>query len=142
MPRFIPESTVKQAIHAWLNENNWRVTVFKEGRTHGPDIVAERHGHKFVIEAKGDANPRAKKPASGREVRFYSAIGQLITRVERMKAARYGLGYPESYEKLVRRIPRIAATRLNLTIFLVGERRRVRLLTARDLPGKKLRHPR
>jgi hypothetical protein len=132
------EPQVRERIAKWMSRKrrgeSWRLIGYKEAKRHGPDLVFERHGHEFVIEVKGDPGKGNHHPSSGREVSFISALGELVTRMDREQASRYGVAFPESYrEKALGRIPWKAAKLLRLTVFIVGEGGRVEEYTTRTL---------
>ena len=146
MPRPLSEGVVKRAVQRWFRHSapEWKVVFVNDLHLPGPDIKAVRWGHEWVIEAKGDPKPR-RKPAGSkakditpniREGLFIQALGQLVTRMSREKAARYGLALPESYAEKLRRIPRAAWKRLSLHVLLVNEDEQVRHLTARNVFGR------
>ena len=132
------EAEVREAVTRWLTAKrcgeSWQVRGYKEGRRHGADLVFERHGHEFIIEAKGDPGEGNKHPSSGREVAFTQALGEIVTRMDRLQASQYGVAFPASYrEKALRRIPWKAAKTLRLSVFLVESETEVEQYTARDL---------
>ncbi len=38
-----------------LKEKGYRIISENRGRQRGPDIIAEKHGHKLLMEMKGDS---------------------------------------------------------------------------------------
>lgn len=134
------ESEVREAVARFLSAKrrgeSWHMSGYKEGRRHGPDLVFERHGHEFIVEAKGDPSKQSKHPASGREVAFTQALGEIVTRMDRLQASQYGVAFPATYrEKVLRRIPWKAAKTLRLSVFLVETDGSVKQYTPRDLRG-------
>nr|WP_276976608.1 hypothetical protein [Ferrimicrobium acidiphilum] len=132
------EAKVREAIARWLTTKRrgegWQLRGYKEGKRHGPDLVFERHGHEFIIEAKGDPSKENKHPSSGQEVAFTQALGEIVTRMDRLQASQYGVAFPASYrDKVLRRIPWKAAKTLRLSVFLVTSVEDVEQFTARDL---------
>ena len=79
------------------------------------DIEARRGAERWVIEAKGSAPPGAQQVNY-----FLGAPGELVQRMAD-DVARYGLALHEGpqYRGLVRRLPRVARRRLDLTVFFV-----------------------
>ena len=114
------EPFVKEKVMTYLSKQlAYTITGYKEQGRHGPDIEARKNDWDFIIEAKGDPDPEGK---SSREVYFLQCLGQIVTRMDRLKAARYGIAFPESYKDLlIRRVPWKACQRLSLHLFLVNK---------------------
>jgi hypothetical protein len=110
----IAEDDVKRAIGKLLQSRRFAVTI-AWGRSRGIDIEARRGAERWVIEAKGSAPPGAQQVNY-----FLGAPGELVQRMAD-DVARYGLALPEGpqYRGLVRRLPRVARRRLDLTVFFV-----------------------
>jgi hypothetical protein len=125
------EFVVMEAVLKYLTKNGYEIRGYKGPKRHGADIEARKNNWDFIIEAKGNPSPRG---GSQREVYFLQALGQIVTRMTRLKAARYGLAFPESYkELLLRRVPWKACSRLSLYFFLVDESGGVEVLDYRDV---------
>ena len=138
--RIMDEPAVREAVARFLSAkrrgDSWHMVGYKEGRRHGPDLVFTRHGHEFIVEAKGDPGKLNKNPDSGREVAFTQALGEIVTRMDRLQASQYGVAFPASFrEKVLRRIPWKAAKTLRLSVFLVKTDGEVKQYTPRDLRG-------
>lgn len=99
---------------------------------HGLDIRAKRLkiNYYYAIEAKGD--PQAK-PEKMRYPFLVSALGEIIQRVTKAKYCRYAVALPSSYEDLIkRRVPSMAAKRLDLEFLLVSSSGEIKRLMWKD----------
>ena len=134
------EEQVKNAVVVQLNRMNYRILGVSAAKEHGVDIVAVYHdyGRRFLVETKGDSPPSAKNPASGREVRFTQALGQIVTRIRPASGYCYGIGLPDSYRGLaLRRIRWQVAKHLNLHLFLVRSRTDVDVVGWKGIKAEK-----
>jgi hypothetical protein len=135
------EPFVRKAVVRWLTGKSqrtpWEIVNTAESGEHGVDIEAQRYDIKFLIEAKGDADPKtvAKKNLhTNRGVKFQIALAQIISRMRRREAALYGLALPVSYRELATRsIPWHVCQKLRLHLFFVNEKGTVEHLTSREL---------
>jgi hypothetical protein len=130
------EQKVQNAVVAKLNALGYTIRALKAAGEHGVDITArhQRYSRYFLVECKADAGKDVKSPRSGRETRFLQSVGQIVTRIQPERGYKYGLAFPASYRAIVRRrLHPALLKRLNLHIFLVGERGRVEHVTWRDL---------
>jgi len=117
----LTEDTVKAAVRDYLRQRGLQVQV-KWGKDRGIDIIADGHGERWVIEAKGEVDSPQQQGNY-----FLQALGELIQRMDE-PTTRYGLALPDNarYRGLVDRLPVLARQRLNLTVLFVGSDRRVR----------------
>jgi len=132
----LQEEQVKNAVLVALGKMNYRLVQGRALREHGCDIVAKHinYGRYFYIEAKGDSGRTAKSPGSGREVRFISAVGQIITRIRPERGYRYGLAFPATYRKIVTsRLHYSVLKLLHIELFFVDQQLKVEHLTWKDL---------
>lgn len=107
----------------------------------GVDIKArhEAYGRYFEVEVKGEPGKAAKSKASGREVRFIGALGQILTRIKPDRQYRYGIAFPDTYRDLVvRRIDPALMKVLRLSFFFVNDKGRVEHLDWRGLRETKV----
>ena len=114
----------------WLFKNGWNVKYKGAGtREKGVDIdVANKVGHKFLIECKGSKNFESD---------FLSALGQICTRMERVpRGINFGIALPTQSAKIaVRRVPKKFAIRNNLNVFSVSNAGRVTRYKPSDIKG-------
>lgn len=91
----------------------------------------------FLIEAKGDPDPReVKQPSAIRDSRFMIALGQIISRMDTVAGYYYGIAVPTSYEPLVyNRVPWQVCKRLRLRFLLVDGQGGVEEITWRKIRG-------
>ena len=95
----------------WLEEQGYKIVVAspKRGRTPTksgrgrkplavtpPDIKAKKGTDYYFVEVKGD-------PASSSA--FYTAVGQLVTKMAAKTQTKYALAFSPSYEKLLHLMP-------------------------------------
>ena len=128
---------------------NWHHEKTKKSglHEHGPDIIfigGKNNSERFFVECKGKSY--AKSAKSINKEGWLTALGQIVTRmnVKRLtmsekdnkkitsinRAYKYGLGlYWESAQVALRRIPKEAAKVLNLYIFAVNEKGKVKYFT-------------
>ena len=138
MSRFLDEKTVRRAAIAWLSRKGYHSHLKeKETAEHGIDIKVRHHRYNrwFLVEAKGDPDPKKSKyPDSQRETYFLSILGQIITRMSPSSLYWYGIALPYTFEsRVVRRIPWEVCKKLRLKIFLVDSKEKVREITWKEL---------
>jgi hypothetical protein len=134
------ESKVIAAVVRWLYRNGYGYLVYKEKAHHGVDIRVRnlRYSRYFFIEAKGDPI-KAKYPDSSRTVDFWTAIGQIVSRMRTLSADYYGVAFPVSYYKKIKNLPWVFCKKNRLHVFLV-DGNKVKCLNWRQLkslPNKK-----
>lgn len=132
MQRLLTEEYVKNRIIEWLGRQNYRIISVKGFAEHGLDIRAKRlkTNYYYSIEVKGDPQ---LNPEKMRYPFLVSGLGEIFQRITKMKYCRYALALPTSYEILVRRrIPWVAAKRLDFEVLLVDSRGLVKRLTWKD----------
>jgi hypothetical protein len=97
---------------------------------HGPDIRVRHNEYPryFIVEAKGDANPKTvENLGARREVAFLLALGQIVTRMDTKAAYHYGLALPGSFESKVKiRLPWLFCKANDLQVLLVDSQGKVR----------------
>jgi hypothetical protein len=97
-----------------LKEQGVQIGVHpKYGRA---DVVAEKQGLTYVIEAEGYSSKQ-------REQAVYSALGQVISQMDQASdTVRYGLAVPDSpeWEKQLQKVPERVRNLLDLELFLVS----------------------
>jgi len=144
---------VKQVIDFMENkiDSNWHHEKTRKANLHehGPDIIligGKRNSEYFIIECKGKSYAKSTKSAKSiNKECWLTALGQIITRmnVKRFtiskdgkritginRAYKYGLGlYWESAQVALRRIPKKVADVLNLHIFAVNDKGKVKQFT-------------
>lgn len=119
----LDERFVKNAVMKYLGKKfHYYPESISELRMHGVDLhLRNKHGFDFKIEAKG-----GKEFDEGA---FIDVLGQIVTRVDRAKAARYGIAFPSSWKKRVlSRVPSQACFRLYLFLFFVDIKGRVEMM--------------
>ena len=149
MKQLINEDFITKKIIAYLEnktDGNWHAerTIKSDLHQHGVDIKlvgGKRNSEYFFIECKGRSY--AKSANSVNKEGWLNALGQIITRMNvkrycvskdgKMKinrAYKYGLGlYWEAAQVALRRIPKEIAQILNLYIFSVNDKGKVKQFT-------------
>lgn len=144
MEKPLDEKFIRRSIIEYLSRKSWgRNLREKATDEHGVDISVwhNRYQRRWLIETKGDSKSKIKAPHSRQEVNFNISLGQILTRMWIEKGnphykytRKYGIGFPVSYENLVlRRLPWAVCHKLNLYIFLVAPRGKVKLYDWRDV---------
>src|SRR2546425_2953030 len=126
--KVLREAFVKLQVVKWLSSSGCGYIEYKGESEHGVDIKA-RHlaeGREFLIEAKGDPDPKTtKQPAGVRSNSFLVALGQILCRMEDENTA-YAIAVPVSYLPLVYgRLPWQVCQRLDLRYLVVREDGRI-----------------
>jgi len=122
----IPEKFVRRATISYLQRKGWGKNLH-EKETHEPGVdftvYHNRYSRKFLVECKGEANPRSFKfPNSGNENSFVVALGQIVSRMETNAEYWYGIAFPVSFrERATHRVPWNFARKNRLKIFLVNK---------------------
>jgi hypothetical protein len=129
MRKIITEDYVQDNIVKYLCKNKWgRNPEIKKGHAHGVDIKVTNnsYGRDWLIECKGDASKKAKRPSSSREGSFNHVFGQIITRMKTKGnrgykyGNKYSIGFPSSFRALVlKRLPYNVCYKLTLSVFIV-----------------------
>lgn len=87
------------------------------GNAQGIDIDARRRSERWIIEAKG--------PGSRQPMRVNYFIGILGETLQRMSdaSARYSIAFPDltQYRRLWERLPKLAKSRIEITMILVSK---------------------
>ena len=110
------ESDVVASVANWLKANGWTVLRAKH-RGPGIDIEARKDGHRWLIEAKGDA----KNDKANQDLNFYGALGQIVA--YRSDAnAKYSVALPDlpHYRNRWAKLPRAARSAVDTCIFVTG----------------------
>lgn len=120
------ETEVQNHIIKFLDRKGWCKNLQARGlNEHGCDIVMVNTSYSryFMIECKGDPGPNVKSERSIRETNFVYSLGQIITRINTLRARYYyGLGLPAKTAKIaLRRISNELAKELHLHIFSVSD---------------------
>lgn len=112
----LSEDFVKAAMRTWLEEKGWS-TQIAWGKERGIDILAQKEGQRWVIEAKGKG---AYQQMSNNY--FLGVIGTLMQKMDDPKA-RYSLAFPRIgvFTRLWDRLPDVPKLRLSLSVFFVDE---------------------
>lgn len=132
----ITEEKVINAVSIELQRMSYQIIEMKAKGEKGIDIKArhQRYNRYFYIEAKGDPSKNVKYPSSGREVRFLSALGQILTHIDHRQHIRYGIAFPNTYRKLVfRRLNYTLIKKLKLEFFFVSGKGKVLHITWKDM---------
>ncbi len=109
------EGEVKRRVKAWLQDAGWVVSV-RDGPGGGADIVAEREGLQWVIEAKGSGSRNEM-----RSNHFLSALGEVLQHMED-PMARYSIALPDmkKFRALWSRFPALGKSRTRISVLFVG----------------------
>lgn len=136
--RYLNEKFVKNAIIKWLSRKGYNLRLSSgEVGDHGVDIKVRhnRYGRYFLVEVKGDPDPKTyKSVSSGREVSFNYVLGQILSRMKYKAKYWYAIGLPYTYrEKIIRRLPREVCKKLRLKVLLVDKEGKVEELNWKHL---------
>ncbi len=133
MPSLLSEEFVKNRVIEWLGREGYRVISVKGLAEHGLDVRAKRikTNYYYAIEAKGDPQVNPKKM---RYPFLVSALGEIVQRVTKAKYCRYAVALPSSYYELVRRrVPSMAAKRLDLEFLFIDTNGKLKRVTWKQL---------
>lgn len=129
---------VQNSVLSHLAEIGWSTNAkVKVGLERGVDIKVrnDKVGRHFLVECKGGPGPNVKSPAASEQSSFYSAIGQIISRMHWTGKAgykhgnKYGVAFPANFKGQVsRKLPYDVCNRLNLYVFFVAENGEVEML--------------
>jgi hypothetical protein len=105
-----PKTPSRRLLQTWLEANSWRVTI-KWGRSPGIDIVADRNGQRWIIEAEGCGSLDPMRVNY-----FLATLGELLQRMDD-PAARYSIALPDlkQFRRLWSRLPSLAKSRTQIT---------------------------
>ncbi len=133
----LSERNVRRAVIQWLARQGYaRNLREKETTEHGVDIQVRhnRYARYFVLEVKGEPGRETRYADSLRGAYLVQGLGQLALRMDTAARYRYGLGFPESYRKVVlRRLPWRFCKKTNLCVLLVSKTGKVSCVTWREL---------
>lgn len=134
MAKPISETQVREAVIYFLRTLGYSIVDPKEKSQHGVDIRARhiKYWRFFIVEAKGDPIG-AKFPDSSRTSCFWTAIGQIVTRMNTLSRNYYGVAFPESYAAKVKNLPWQFCKKNQLSVFLVGSNGKIKHLTHKEL---------
>jgi Holliday junction resolvase len=120
----LDEESVKHHVKNWLKERGCEIVVSspKRGRTPTkskggrkplaatpPDIKAKKGTDYYFVEVKGDpANSNA----------FYTAVGQLVTKMAAKTQTKYAVAFSPSYQKFVHLMPPEVQKRFKIQIIV------------------------
>jgi hypothetical protein len=138
MTKNLDEKFVRKSVIRWLSRNGYnRYLDEKETHEHGIDIKVRHYKYPryFIVEVKGDPDIKnVKYPHSRREVYFISVLGQILTRMKYKARYNFAIALPENYsDKVFRRLSPILLQKLNLSVFLVNDKGKVRRITSEIL---------
>jgi hypothetical protein len=128
----ITEDFVQKSVVSYLGGKGWGTSLKSvELWEHGVDIKVRnnKYSRYWLIEAKGDPSAKVKSPTGSMSSSFNSAVGQIITRMQRngkkgyKYGYKYGIAFPSSFRSMVvRKIPWDVCHKLNLYVFFVNKR--------------------
>jgi hypothetical protein len=112
---WLEEDDVKRHIKAWLEGLDWQVEI-AWGNNRGPDIVAQKGGKRWLIEAKGGGGYQQIRASY-----FSNVLGVLLQRMDD-PSARYSIALPSmnQFRGLWKRLPDLAKSRLGMTALFVS----------------------
>jgi len=105
------EHEIFEPMKKLLESKGYKILSQRKGREPGADIIAERHGHKLVMEMKGDS--------AALDVDLGTGIFQLLRHMKVDSDEEYALGISEAYARLVRQIE-YPLKKLGIGVFVVG----------------------
>ncbi len=135
-PMVNSEARIQNAVVCFLPSLGYRPMTLRTTKETGVDIKArhESYSRYFEIEVKGEPGKAAKSQSSGREVRFITALGQILTRINPDRHYYYGVAFPDTYKDLaMRRVDPVLMKTLRLSFFFVSESGRVEHMDWRDM---------
>jgi len=138
MAKYLSEQFVKRAVVRWLGKKGYSLHRTTRGLAeHGVDIQVchRRYPRYFLVEVKGDANPRTVQHLDARrEGAFLHVLGQIVTRMKTKAQYHFGIGLPATFESKVKgRLPWHFCKVTRLQALLVESSGKVRALTWREL---------
>lgn len=140
-PEWHNEDQIEATLRGWLEGHGWRVQ--DRTRKTGEDISAEDpNGTPWLFEVKGYPATFYKKDGTTkprstvrtqRRTWFVEALGQIVSRMKH-PGRQYGLVFPDNpadqyFEEHALQIPGVVRTKLNLWVFLVNEKAKVKALS-------------
>lgn len=126
MRRWLTENEIVEAVAGYLRNAGWDILQTCTTKQHGIDILAERHGRRLAVEAKGGGSGtpwtrRYGSPFNCNQKRSHVAVA-LLTAARVFSEGNYGaaiaLPSDEEHSLLITQI-RPALRRLGIRIFLV-----------------------
>lgn len=142
----ITEDFVQKSLVKYLEEKGWSKSLRSaELWEQGVDIKVcnNRFSRYWLIEAKGDPSIKVKNPVGSMSSSFNSAVGQIITRMQRKGKRgykygyKYGIAFPVSFRKMVlKKMPYDVLDKLNLYIFFVSNTGKVEEIDWEKLKNK------
>ena len=95
-----------------LESKGYKILCQNIGRAPGPDLVAERQGHRLIMEMKGDSKAL--------DVDFGTGTFQLLRHIHVNRGGEYALGISEAYVKLARQAEN-PLKKLGIKVFVVND---------------------
>ena len=95
-----------------LESKGYKILSTRTGREPGADIIAERQGHKLIMEMKGDG--------AALEIDLGTGIFQLLRHMHVGSDEEYALGISEAYTRLMRQIE-YPLRKLGIRVFVVDD---------------------
>jgi len=125
----ITEEFVQASLIKYLKEKGWS-TCLKSAELweHGVDIKVrnDKFARYWLIEAKGDPSLKVVSHHGVKSSSFNSALGQIITRMNRdgkrvyKYGYKYGIAFPISFRNMaLKKLPFDVMDKLNLYVFFV-----------------------
>jgi len=133
--QILTETFVQESLVRYLADNGWNGSLKgAELWEHGVDIKVrnDKFSRYWLIEVKGDPSAKVKNPSGSRSSSFNSALGQIITRMNRSGKRsykygyKYGIAFPASFRKMaIKKLPFDVMDKLNLYLFFVDSKSNV-----------------
>ncbi|MBF05292.1 hypothetical protein CL644_01140 [bacterium] len=130
--KILTETFVQETLIKYLGDNGWSKSLKgAELWEHGVDIKVRNNkfARYWLIEVKGDPSAKVQNPSGSRSSSFNSALGQIITRMNRngkrsyKYGYKYGIAFPSSFRKMViKKLPFDVMDKLNLFLFFVDHK--------------------
>src|SRR3989304_2231555 len=86
----LTEDDVIDSLIRHLTANGWRIVSRARATEHGDDLVAERQGHRLVVEAKGAGSSKAGSARFGKEFnkgQVFDHVGKAVLKALRVASA-------------------------------------------------------
>ena len=93
-----------------LASKGYKILAIRKGRQPGADVIAEREGHKLVMEMKGDS--------AALDVDLGTGVLQLLRHMHKGADEEYALGVSQAYARLVHQIEN-PLRKLGIKVFVV-----------------------